>query len=204
MKPGPLGERRLVVELAPGRLVERVRVGAQQARLGGVLAHVEQVLDEHAERGAPVADMVIPDHLVPGELQDPRDGVTHDGRAQVPDVHLLGDVRRGVVDDHPQRVLGQRDAESGIAELRGRRLAEPGILQRDVDEPRAAHLSALDQRCAGEVTSDRLGDLPGWPAELPGKGERDTRLVVGERRWPDHRIDLGVVRPELRGQCVAH
>ena len=89
---GTLGETRIRVELTPGGLVEGVRVGAQQPRLRRVLTHVEQLLDQHAELRAPVAYVVVPDHPVTRELQGTHDGVPHDGGAQVPDVHLLGDV----------------------------------------------------------------------------------------------------------------
>ena len=138
--PGALGERRVGVELAPGRLVERVRVGGQQPRLGRVHAHVEQVLDQHAERGAPVADVVVPDHPVPGELQDARDGVADDGGAQVPDVHLLGHVRRGVFDHHRLRAGHRREPEPGVVQHQRGLGGDPVIAQREVDEAGTADL----------------------------------------------------------------
>ena len=55
--------------------------------------------DEHAELGAPVADVVEPEHVVPQELDEVGDGVADDGRPEVTHVHLLGDVGRRVVDD---------------------------------------------------------------------------------------------------------
>src|SRR5699024_3009975 len=50
------------VELGARGLIERVRIRLQQLRLGAVLAHLEQMLDEHAEGGAPVADVVLAHH----------------------------------------------------------------------------------------------------------------------------------------------
>ncbi len=52
-----------------------------------------QVRHQHAELGAPVAHMVLADHVVTQELQHPRHAVANDGRAQVADVHFLGQVR---------------------------------------------------------------------------------------------------------------
>ena len=57
------------VEGGPGLPVEGVQVADRQLVGGFLLADVDQVLDEHAEGGAPVADVVLPDDRVPGELQ---------------------------------------------------------------------------------------------------------------------------------------
>ena len=52
----------------------------------------------------------------PSELEQPRERVADDRRAQVADVHLLGDVRRRVVDDDASPVLRPRgDAEAVVA-----------------------------------------------------------------------------------------
>ena len=89
-----LGEGRVTVELPPGRGVELVEVPHTE-RLGvGRPVNVEQVLDEHAERRAPVADVVLPQHVVPEEPEHAGQRVADEGGAQVPDVHLLGHVGR--------------------------------------------------------------------------------------------------------------
>ena len=75
--------------------------------------HLLPVADEHAERRAPVTDVVLPDHPVPEMLERAGERVPHHGRAQVPDVHLLGDVRRRVVDDDDPRRIA-RDAEHRV------------------------------------------------------------------------------------------
>ncbi|MNN18549.1 hypothetical protein D3C81_1317610 [compost metagenome] len=88
---GAVGELGGVVEALLGGAVELLEVG--QLALGGgrVLLEVGQ---QHAELGAPVADVVLADHRVAEELQHAADGVADDGRAQVADVHFLGQVRR--------------------------------------------------------------------------------------------------------------
>jgi hypothetical protein len=97
-RPGPLLEPVVGVELRPRRPVEAGQIADRQLVRGLRLADVEQVLDEHPERGAPVAEMIGPDHPVAEPLQQPHARVTDHGRAQVPDVHLLGHVRRRIVD----------------------------------------------------------------------------------------------------------
>src|SRR5699024_12867222 len=69
-------------------------------RGGGVDADIEELYDEHAEGGAPVTDVVLADDRVAEEFVGAGQGVADDGGAQVADVHLLGHVRRRVVDGH--------------------------------------------------------------------------------------------------------
>jgi hypothetical protein len=56
-------------------------------------------VQDHAELRAPVADVVVGDDLVADEAGDARERVADEGAADVADVHRLGDVRRGEVDD---------------------------------------------------------------------------------------------------------
>ena len=82
---------------------------------GLFLAHVHQVLDQHAEGRAPVPDVVLPDDPVAFELQQPDQAVSDDGGPEVADVHLLGGIGRGVIDHYGQRALGLGHAQAGGA-----------------------------------------------------------------------------------------
>jgi hypothetical protein len=86
-----------------------------------------EVLDEHAELGAPVTEVVLPDDLGAKEAQDAGECVADDRGAQVPDVHLLGDVGRRVVDHHPLVDERRADAEPGVAEPPGHALPDRGV-----------------------------------------------------------------------------
>ena len=98
-----LGEVEVAVELPSGRRVELVEIPhAERLGVGGPV-HVEQVLDEHAERRAPVTDVVLAPHVVTEERQHAGQGVPDERAAEVADVHLLGHVGRRVVDDHRSR-----------------------------------------------------------------------------------------------------
>jgi hypothetical protein len=69
-----------------------------------------KVLNEHAELGAPVAEVVLPDHVRAEETQHAGERVADDGAPQVPDVHLLGDVGCRVVDH--DAFAGERRADA--------------------------------------------------------------------------------------------
>ena len=66
-----LAERGVTVEVQAGLGVELVEVAHAEGLGGGRAAHVDQVLDEHAERRAPVPDVVLPQHLVAQEARGP-------------------------------------------------------------------------------------------------------------------------------------
>ena len=202
--PGPGGERRVGVELDPRRLVEGVRVGPQQRGLGGVVADVDEVLEQHAERRAPVAHVVVPDHVVAGELEHPDDGVAHDRGAQVADVHRLRDVGRGVVDHDRLRPGGGRDAEPGVGQQGGGGVGDPLRAQRQVDETGAADRGRLADVVDVEVADDLGGDVAGRPAELLGQRKGGVGLEVAERRRADQRVRVSVVRTVRGHQGIAH
>ena len=96
--PRPLAEVVVIGELGRRLLVERIQI-ADAEPLGATGADVDEVLDEHAERTAPVADVVLADDVVAEESEHADQRIADDGGAEVADVHLLGHIRRRVVDD---------------------------------------------------------------------------------------------------------
>ena len=76
------------------------------------------MLDQHAERRAPIADVVLPHDLVAEALEDSAERVADDRRAEVAHVHLFRDVRGRVVDDHFVAVLRDGHAEPPVARER--------------------------------------------------------------------------------------
>ena len=118
----------------------QVANGRRDGRIVGKL--VAEVSDEHAELGAPVADVVESEDVVADELEQAADAVADDCRAQVADVHLLGDVWRGEVDHGSLLVAadkGRTHATVGhdLAQLGAHKL----LGQVDVDEARSADLA---------------------------------------------------------------
>ena len=67
-------ERLTGVELCPSLLVETVEITDAEPGSCLGLTDVEQMLDEHSERRAPVADVVLADHGVADELEQARPG----------------------------------------------------------------------------------------------------------------------------------
>ncbi len=181
-----LGEDRIGVELGPGLPVEGLEVGEGELARGGRVARVDEVLEEHAEGGAPVAQVVLADDVVAEELQHAHDGVADDRRAEVADVHLLGHVGRGVVDDHHLGPGVGRHAEPVVGGHLQQQRAEEALRDHEVDEPRPGDLAlldgALERGCrAGQHVG---GDVAGRTTEPLGQRQCAVSLVVGSVGTP--------------------
>jgi len=118
-----------------------------------VLAEVDEMFDEHAERSTPVADVVLADHFVTHELEHPHQGVADDRAAQVPDVHLLGHVRSRVVDDHLASARSRPHAETIAGRNVGDLVGEKRTIDDDVHETRTGDL----ERAANVAPTPGLG-----------------------------------------------
>src|ERR1035441_8145253 len=140
------------------------------------------MLDQHAVGRAPVADMIVSEHLVAREIEYPRERVTHDRGPQMTYVHLLGDVWRRIFDYDAMPVGRRRDAEPGVAQLGGDLISYPVIAQGEVDETGPAGLGGRDCIAAVEPGGQLSRDLARRPAQPPGERKRDVRLVIGELR----------------------
>ncbi len=202
--PGPAAEPLVAVEPFPRRLVERGEVTRRQFGVGSRLAHLQRVLDQHAERGAPVTQVRRPDHGLAEEFQDARDGVAHRGGPQVADMQFLGHVRAGVVDDHPQARIRRGRAEALVGEQAGRLAGDPAGGQRQVHEAGPADIELVAHAGYVEVCHDPLGHLARRHAEALGERQRHVRLEVRELRGTDERIGARMFGTEGGGDRRAH
>ena len=185
----PSGEAGIAVEVGPGRLVEGVRVRLEQSGLVGTLSHVEKVLDEHPERRAPVADVVLADDVVAELLQGAGQRVADHRRPQVTDVHLLGQVGRGVVDGDVLAAL-ERYAEARVGGHRLDRGRQPLVGEGDVEEAGTAHLHRLGDAVQVELGGHLGGHLPRWHPDLLGEGEWRVGLQVRELGRSQHGVGM--------------
>ena len=186
-----LGEIEVAVELSSGRGVELVEIPHAE-RLGiGRPVHVEQVLDEHAERCAPVADVVLAMHVVPEEPEHAGEGVSDEGAAEMADVHLLGHVGRRVVDDHGLRAGDSFDAQSLVGGERRHQAGHEAVGQRQVDEAGPADLDLGTDVIEGRRRHDLFGHLARRAAHQLPERQRAVGLEVGPVRDPQHRVGPG-------------
>ncbi len=168
------GELRRGVEAALGRAVEHLKI--RQLALGGLglFFHVGQ---QHAELGTPVTHVVLADHLVAEELQHPRHGIADDGGAQVTDVHLLGQVRRGQVHHHTLAWATLVHAQLRVGKGRIQPRGQLRVILEEVEEAGAGDLHLAYRRVGGEGGQQLLGQLARLGAGRLGQQQGD---VAGE------------------------
>ncbi len=162
----PRDQRIGILRLTPAAGHEFARHAFQvRRRLVLVMGHAQmpQGQDDLPELRPPVAHVVLPDDVVTLEGQRPRQRVPDDRAAQVPDVHLLRDVRRGVIDHHGQAIgltrrfdaqpIGDGNRSLTVAALIVAALIrrdgfegglEPVVFQAQVDEARPGDLRRFD------------------------------------------------------------
>ncbi len=133
-----------------------------------VFANVDEVLDQHPERGTPIPDVVFPYNAVPDELEQPYQAVADNRGPKVADMHRFRDVWGRVVHNH----LLQRARELRAQCRRGQRhIAKFGrqelARQGQIDKPGPGYFGALEkisEALGGGPRHHFLGDLAGRPA----------------------------------------
>ncbi len=132
--PGAIGEFRGGVETPLGFAIEAFQVGQLHADFTACPAFLFHVGQQHAELGAPVADVIVANDPVTEKFQGPRDGVADDGRTQMADVHLLGEVGRGIIHHHGSRRGLRGDRQAGIGQGGGDPAGQPVGIEIKIDE----------------------------------------------------------------------
>ena len=152
-------------------------------------SHLLEMGDQHAELGAPVTHMIEPQHRMAAELQHPRQGVADDRRAQMPHMHLLGDVGTGEVHNHrrPGRSalpLNQRHPQPRVPQPPaqfGRQQLGP---QGEIEEAGPGDLRRQAQGGKGRISlqlgQQRRGHLPGSLLQGFGQGQGAIGLKIAE------------------------
>ncbi len=175
------GEGGVGVEALLGVAVEALEVG--ERGIVDRLArghHVLEVRDQHAELRAPVADVVLADHALAAKFERANHGIADDRAAQVPDVHFLGEVGRGVIHHYGLRLFARRDAEPRIGRGGLHARGEEGRREVDVDEAGAGDLEPLDHAGTVEGRDDAPGELARIRSHALRRAHRAVGLVVAE------------------------
>ncbi|MNO93814.1 hypothetical protein D3C76_854200 [compost metagenome] len=136
-----------------------------------------QVSHQHAELGAPVADVVLTDHFVTEEFQYAGYAVANDGRAQVADVHLFGQVRCRQVDHGALRRASLAHANVSISQCGIEAVGQGlGVLE-EIDEARAGDFGLGDVLVGRQCGNDFFRQVARLHARRLGQHHGD---VAGE------------------------
>jgi hypothetical protein len=183
-----------VIYEAVDELVEAGQLGNGIRGVGVPIDEVLVAIDDHSELGTPVANVVITDDAVAEEAERTGQRVADDGRADVADVHRLGDVGRGIIDDDRAGIFNGRDAEAlvvdGLIEL----VSEPVIAEAEINEAGAGDFGRLAQIFELRGGNELSGDASRRLAELLAERHGEIGLVVAEfgvLGWADEVEQLG-------------
>ena len=137
-----------------------------------------------------VVEVVLAFHLVPGVIEDPRDGVAVRPVSGRPDRQRACRIGRNELDLDLLRRL--RVAGSVIGPDFGKRAGQPLRRHPEVEESRTRDLGPLDFVELGRANCE-VGGQVAWRALVLRRGpERDVRRVVAVR---------GIARPFERNRC---
>ncbi len=179
---GGVSEVGVGIEALLGLLVEGLEVGDANG-VGvpqGLGLRLPQVLNQHAERGAPVADMIEAEDVVASEFEDAANGVADDRGTHVTRVHFLGEIRAGEVEGDLLGVSSRGDSKTGIRLNRLQGGSQEFVLQAEVNEARSRNLQRLHNLRRAQVVDDHLGDLAGLLLEALAQPHGGVGLVVPE------------------------
>ena len=190
--PGGLAHRLVGLRLGLDFLVERFemaeRVELQLVRVA--LAFVAE--QDHAEAGAPVAEVIVGDDLVAEERVEARQRVAQDGAAQMAHVHFLRDVRAAVVEHDCLGMRRDGHAEPPVLPPVHHLPVQVGGREPEIEEARAGDFRRF--RDAVEIERGAqllrhlariaLRDLGRAPARRWSGNRRGAGRGTGARRAP--------------------
>ena len=88
----------IVIEANLGIFVELCQIGNVRRILTEIRILIFEMRDQHAELSSPITDVIQTYDFVTTKLQDTRYGITNHTGTKMTDMHVLCDVRRGVID----------------------------------------------------------------------------------------------------------
>ncbi len=125
---------------------------------------------------------------MPEQAQRPRQRVAEHGRADVADVHRLGDVRRAEINHHRSRAPGFLEKKLPAAGRFAQRVRHHAGFQAKVEKARARNLHRLAPGADVKLGDDRGGKLARIHFARLGQGHEGVALVIAKARfeaWPN-------------------
>ena len=159
---------------------------------GGLVEEMLPAVNQSAELGAPVAEVVVRDHLVTQKAGDSGQTISEDRAANMADVHRFGHVRRTEIDDDPFLGAGGADAEPFISRDRGGFAREEAVGQPEIDESRSGHVgdSAMSRASISfdDIFREALAAKFSAPSPAPSRccsgNRQNANQWLGQLREP--------------------
>ena len=137
-------------------------------------------INDFAKLGAPIADVIVRDHLMAKKTRDPGETISKNRAANVADVHWLGNIRRAEIDDDTLPVLGNADAQPAIPEHRRHPASKKPGRQPEVDKPGARHFRRFAKIPDIQIAEDLLSKTFRGDSVFFGQDHRHVTLIVAK------------------------
>ena len=148
--------------------------------IGSLVAKMLVTVENHPELGAPVTQMVVAHHAMPDEPKRAAQAVADHGRADVPDVHRLGHVRGGIVDQVGSRRGDRRNAQPRIGHRNSQPPGKPVVAEAEIDEARPGHLGRQTEGRHVQPRDDLLREFARRTAQPLAQRHDEISLVIAE------------------------
>ncbi len=136
--------------------------------------------EQFAELRAPIADVVVGHDAMAEQTQDAREGIAKNGRANVTDVHRLGDIGRTEI-DHDRARLGRLLEKQVFAAKRANEcFADGGWFEGEIEKAGAGDLDFVAPLGDVELGFDVGGQLARVHLALFGERHESVALVIAE------------------------
>ena len=139
-------------------------------------------IDDFTELSAPIADVVVRDHLMAENTRDSGETISKNRAANVADVHWLGNIRRAEVDDDPLPVLRNADAQPVVPEHRHHPASKESCRQPEVDKPGARHFRRFAKILDIQIAENLLGKALRCGPEFLCQDHRHVALIIAKPR----------------------
>ena len=151
-------------------------------------------VNDHAKLSPPVTQMVVGDHVMSHEAKHSSQSVADHGRADMPDMHWLGDIGGRIIDHKLANVRDLGNAQSIVTHGTGQARFHPRVVQRQIDEPRPRDLDLATDVIQLRLFGNRGRDLARGLTQLLGQRHCKIGLVVAKlsvRGGFDHPQQVG-------------
>ena len=137
--------------------------------------------NQHPELSSPVTDVILTDDVMSFKLIEPGDAVADDGTAQVSDMHLFGNIRSGIIDDHCLRSIGFINTQPVVVVIHFQQaVGEKVVFQPQIDKSRPSDFRRFADVIQFKLCHNLFGQFPWIGFNLLGGGHDAIGLVITE------------------------
>ena len=168
------------------------------ATIGVSIEKVLVAINDHSELRAPIADVIVTLDFVAHELEESVQGRTDERAADMADVHRLGHVGRGIIDQDDFGICGRLDAKAVVLDEPAGRRFNPIRSESEIDKAGPGNLGGKTQVGDVQPRDDPFGNRSRSETQLLRQRHGAVGLEIAETRVLRRLDETGQRRRILR------